>query len=109
MKKFLAIAIMLGVMFAPAAMAASPWTEGKTYSEKVTGKFSFGFKNLFLGWTEIFYQPHAASVDGKNAWSGLGKGLVYSLADTVGGAVHLVTFPIPVDVPLPENGVNFDK
>ncbi len=109
MKKLLAILIMLGVMFAPAAMAQSPWMAEKTYSEKVTGKLGFGFTNLFLGWTQIFYQPHVASVDGKNAWSGLGKGLVYGLADTLGGAIHLVTFPIPVDVPLPENGVNFDK
>lgn len=109
MKKLLAILIMLGVMFAPAAMAQSPWMDSKTYSEKVTGKLSFGFKNLALGWTEIFYQPHAVAVDGKNGWTGLGKGLVYALADTVGGAVHLVTFLVPVDVPLPDNGVNYTK
>ena len=109
MKKFLAIALMLGVLFAPTAMAASPWMDGKTYSDKTVGKLNFGFKNLFLGWTEIFYQPHLYGTEGKNAWAGLGKGLVYSLADTLGGAIHLVTFPIPVDVPLPNNGVNLSK
>ncbi len=109
MKKFLAIAIMLGVLFAPAAMAASPWTESKTYSEKVTGKLFFGFKNLVLGWADLFYEPHAASVDGKSAWSGLGKGLVDFPVNTIGGAIHLVTFLIPVDVPLIDNGVNFEK
>ena len=109
MKKMLAVLIMLGVMFAPAAMAASPWMDSKTYSEKTMGKLSFGFKNLFLGWTEIFYQPHVASTEGKNAWGGLGKGLGYFVADTLGGAVHLVTFLVPVDVPLPDNGVNYTK
>ena len=109
MKKFLAILIMLGVMFAPAAMAESPWMASKTYSEKVTGKLSFGFKNLLLGWTQIFYQPHLASVNKECAWCGLGKGLVLFPVDTLGGALHVLTFPIPVDVPLPDNGVNFDK
>ncbi len=110
MKKFGALLIILAILLAPAAgMAASPWTEQKTYADKTVEKFKFGFKNLALGWMQIFYQPHAYQVDGKNAWAGLGKGLWLFPVDTIGGAVHLVTFLVPVDVPLPENGVNFEK
>lgn len=108
MKKIIAVLMLLCVFAAP-AMAASPWTEESTYSGKVVGKLNFGFKNALLGWTELFYEPHAAAVDGKSAWAGLGKGLVDFPLNTIGGAVHLVTFLIPVDVPLPHNGVNFEK
>ncbi len=112
MKKIGVILVLLAIVFAPAAMAsmeASPWTAEKTYSDKTVGKFKFGFKNLALGWTQLFYQPHAHQVDGKNAWAGLGKGLLLFPVDTIGGALHLVTFLIPVDVPLPEGGVNYTK
>ncbi len=109
MKKVLAL-LMLAILMMPAmGMAASPWTEQKTYSEQVVGKFNFGFKNLLLGGLDIFYEPHRYAAEGKNAWSGFGKGLIDAPLNIIGGAVHLVTFLIPVDVPLPDNGVNFDK
>ena len=40
-------------------------------------------------------------------WNGVGiGGLYYAIADTLGGAIHLVTFPVTsLDVPLPNNGV----
>ena len=110
MKKIISLMVLLAIMLVPTlVMAASPWVDKPTYSEKVVGKLQFGFKNAFLGPFELFYEPHAAQVDHKNAWMGLGKGLIYGILDTAGGAIHAVTFLIPVDVPLPDNGVHFDK
>lgn len=109
MKKLTAFLILAILMMPVAGMAASPWTEQKTYSEKVVGKFNFGFKNLVLGVADIFYEPHRYQTEGKNAWAGLGKGLLDAPINIIGGALHLVTFLIPVDLPLPDNGVNFDK
>lgn len=110
MKKSVSLLIVLAILLAPTlAFAGSPWTEKTTYAEKVNGKLSFGAKNLLLGWTDLFYQPHAAQKDGKNPWGAFGKALITAPLITVGGAVHFVTFPIPVDVPLPHNGVQLDK
>ena len=97
------------------AQAASPWTEGKTWHEKALGKLDFGFKNLLGGWTAVFSETAKANKaeGGENkalsVTKGLGRGLAYGLVDTVGGILHVVTFPIvQLDVPLPENGVNLD-
>jgi hypothetical protein len=110
MKKSVSLLIVLAILLAPTlAFAGSPWTEKTTYAEQVNGKLAFGAKNLLLGWTDLFYQPHAAQKDGKNPWGALGKALFTAPLITVGGAVHFVTFPIPVDVPLPHGGVQLDK
>ena len=88
--------------------AASPWTTGTTYQDKMMGKLGFGLKNLLLGWTEIIKQP----IDGAKTENvaGFGKGLFTGLYDgvlyTLGGALHVVTFPATsIDVPLPNDGV----
>ena len=104
------IALSLGGV----AQAASPWTEKTTYKEKVLGKLDFAFKNTLGGWTAVFSETSKAKSEAKEnkaleITKGLGRGLAYGLADTVGGILHLVTFPVPqVDVPLPNNGVNLD-
>ena len=89
------------------AFAASPWTQSATYGEKTWNKLVFGFRNLAFGWTELFMQPSHAVQNGENVGIGIGKGLLYTIADTAGGALHFLTAPIPVDIPLPENGVSF--
>ncbi|MCB9799493.1 MAG: hypothetical protein H6757_01890 [Candidatus Omnitrophica bacterium] len=107
--KFMAIlAVML--MLSSSAFAASPWTEADTYGGKVTQKLEFGVKNFLGGWTEIFRAPCCPCPMMKDACPlvKLGKGVVNSVVYTVGGALHLATFPIPVDIPLPHNGVQFD-
>ena len=87
---------------------ASPWTAEVGWGTRAVGKLGFGIKNLLLGWTELFTEPKEASAEGRNVFGGLGRGLVNGLADTVGGAVHIVTFPITgLDAPLPEGGVEF--
>ncbi len=109
MKKLIAFLIIAAVFAMPAAaFAGSPWTEKTTYGEKTTGKLEFGFKNLLGGWTMMFSEPTRYHRDHKNVFMGAVAGLGLAVVDTVGGAVHLVTFPIPVDVPLPNNGVSFD-
>ena len=87
-------------------LTSSPWTQETTYGGKVTGKLDFGIKNVLGGWTQMITQPKKFHKEGKCACQGLGKGIGYFIVDTVGGALHLVTFPIPFDIPLPEGGVD---
>ena len=94
--------------FAACEFKASPWTEKTAYADKTTGKLEFGLKNLLGGWTAIFSTPTKFQNEGKNVLLGTGKGLVKGIFYTVGGALHTVTFPIPIDVPLPEGGVSFE-
>ena len=106
MKK-MACLLVLAILWMPAAgFAASPWADGATYGDRAMGKLKFGLKNLLLGWTDLFKEPHRYDMEHKNVMLGIGKGLVDTLANEVGGALHTVTFFIPqLDVPLPENGV----
>ena len=98
-------AVILAVLAPSLALAASPWTEDSGYINRANGKFGFGLKNAALGWTEIFTQPVDEVKGGGNAAVGFGKGIWNTVGQTVGGALHLATFPITsVDVPLPENG-----
>ena len=114
MKKAMGMLIILALLTAPtlgfAEKAASPWVQETTYSGKVVGKFNYGFKNLLLGWTQIFYQPYKAQKDGTDQWKALGKGLFWDFpVDTVLGAAHAATFLIPVDIPIPDGGVNLSE
>ncbi len=115
MKKFI-VGFLIAVFtlcLGGVAQAASPWTEGKTYKDKALGKLDFGFKNALGGWTAIFSEARKADPNCKckatATAKGIGRGLAYGLADTVGGILHILTFPIvQIDVPLPNNGVNLD-
>ncbi len=123
MKKIIVAAMLLAVILAPVqafAAEASPWTSGKTYGEKVVGKLDYGMKNTLGGWTQIVTEPFKCTncqMKDKNTkfpcpiafTTGLVKGTFYAAIDTVGGALHLATFPIPaIDVPLPDGGVKFE-
>jgi len=84
----------------------SHWAREHGWANQARGKFMFGAKNTLLGWTELFTEPYEAAKSGGNVVGGIGRGLWNGVADTAGGAAHLVTFPIPqVDLPLPEGGV----
>ena len=90
------------------ASAASSWASGATYSDKAVGKLKYGVVNTLLGWTSLFTTPYEATQAGDNLFVGIGQGLWNGVGQTVGGALHLVTFPITqIDVPLPEGGVTF--
>jgi hypothetical protein len=99
--------ILLLTSFSPATFAASPWTQKEGYDGKLVGKLMFGLRNLVFGWTEIFMAPAAAFDSGDNVMAGFGKGLLNMVIYTVGGAANTVTFPIPFDIPLPNNGTQF--
>ena len=101
MKKILSLAIVLSMLVAPVAFAASPWTTEDTYGEKAVGKLGYGVTNTLLGWTKLFTTPNAYSNEGKNVWSGVGQGVIDLGMTTVLGAAQLVTFFIPADIPIP--------
>jgi len=107
-KATLALVLALVMMAAPSlGFAASPWMEGETYGEKVSGKLEFGIKNLLGGWTELITQPRDAEANGINILEATGRGIFDGVIYTVGGAVHAATFLIPIDIELPNNGVQF--
>ena len=101
MKKILSLVVILSMLLAPMAFAASPWTEKTNYSEKVVGKLGYGLTNTVLGWTKLFSTPADYSSEGKNVWQGVGQGLMDTVVTTCLGALQLVTFPIPADIPIP--------
>lgn len=83
----------------------SPWTSEVGWSNRAIGKLGFGVKNLLLGWTDLFVEPREASQAGGNVLQGIGVGVKDAVENTLGGAVHLVTFPVTcLDAPLPEGG-----
>lgn len=101
----LGLLVVLVLALSPVAWAASPWTEKLTYTERAAGKLQFGVTNTLLGWTDLIVEPNRAMTEKRNVWAGFGKGLVDGIVNTVGGVFHLGTFFIPVDFPLPEDGV----
>lgn len=106
MKKimFLFLAVLI-LLTSTTAFAASPWTTASTNKDKMLGKLDFGFKNLLGGWTELFAQPYYAVRDKQCVIRATFKGLITGAIDEVGGALHVLTFPLTsVDVPLPNNG-----
>ena len=101
MKKIMSLVIVLSMLLAPLAFAASPWTEKTTYGEKTVGKLGYGLTNTVLGWTKLFTTPNEYSNEKKNVWQGVGQGLIDTTVTTVLGAVQLVTFLIPADIEIP--------
>jgi hypothetical protein len=107
MKKIMSLVVILSMVLTPLAFAASPWTEHKSYGGQIWGKLQFGLANSLLGWTDVVATPVRYAGDSKNIWEGVGQGLVDGVTNTAGGLFHLATFPIPVDLILPHNGVDF--
>ena len=90
--------------------AASPWAEEQGWGNQAKGKFVYGLKNTLLGWTEFFTEPYEAVQNGENFFVALGTGVWNGVSQTIGGAHHVVTFPITaIDVPLPEGGTQLMK
>ncbi len=102
---------VLALVAAPTlALAASPWAAETGWGNQTKAKFVYGAKNTFLGWTEFFTEPYDAVKNGDNFFVGLGTGLWNGTGQTLGGLLHLVTFPIPqIDVPLPQGGTEMLK
>jgi hypothetical protein len=84
---------------------ASPWTTEVGYGNRAKAKLGFGLKNLLLGWADLFTETKEAMDSGGNFFVGLGHGVKDAIENELGGAVHLVTFPVTcLDAPLPEGG-----
>lgn len=107
-KRWGLVVVGLALLAAPmTASAASPWANGATYNEKAVGKLKYGLTNALLGWTSLFRTPMQASQAGENVLVGIGRGAWNAVGQTIGGAAHAVTFPIPqIDIPLPEGGTD---
>ena len=71
MKKILSLVLVLSMVLAPSAFAASPWADGKTYGEKVSGKLAFGLTNTLLGWTKLVSLRMTTQCR-QNVWQGVG-------------------------------------
>lgn len=83
----------------------SPWTSEVGWSNRAIGKLGFGVKNLLLGWADLFTETKEAMDAGENFFVGLGRGVKDGIENELGGAAHIVTFPITgLDAPLPEGG-----
>ena len=84
----------------------SPWVNEEGWGSQATGKLVYGTKNTLLGWTKLISEPYAAHRDGRSVITGIGRGAMDAVGDTVGGAANLVTFPLTnVDVRLPDGGL----
>lgn len=85
----------------------SEWTSEADYKQQAKGKFLFGAKNMLLSCTELYNEPRDAAKADTKMSVGIGHGIRNMVGDTLGGALHLVTFPITaLDVPLPEGGTD---
>lgn len=82
----------------------SDWTKEPTYLGKISQKLGYGFLNITSGWTAFFYEP----CKDQNFFVGIGKGVGYMVTNTLGGVLHAATFPIPVDIPLPQGGIAYE-
>ncbi len=108
MKRFGLVVVVATLLLAPAAaQAASPWADEVTYKDQACAKLKYGLTNTLLGWTSVIRTPMNSSQTGDNLLVGIVKGVWNGVGQTVGGAVHAVTFPIPaIDIPLPEGGTD---
>ena len=107
MKKTLAMLLVLALLPA-CAIAASPWTEADSYTDQITQKLDFGIKNLLTGWTEALTTPYEAKQADECVTKGFVEGVYNGLIYTVGGALHTATFFAPVDIPIKDNGVQYE-
>ncbi len=105
-KKILAVMLMMVLAQPAGVFAASPWTSAESYGDKVTGKLDFGLKNLLGGWTELYTEPADAwNAKDESVPVAMGRGIANAVVYTIGGLIHTATFLIPVDVPIPNNGL----
>ena len=102
------VALILFCVVAGAAYAGSmepsDWTHEPSYLGKISMKLGFGFLNITAGWTALFFEP----TRDQNFFVGVAKGIGYTLTNTAGGILHAATFPLPIDIPLPQGGIAYE-
>lgn len=96
-KKFVPF-FLAALLALPVSAQASPWAEKEGgYWSKTANKFLFGLNNSLFGWLSPWTE--AKNPKYKKEWEGFSAGIGQAVVYTAGGLIHLVTFPIPVDVP----------
>ena len=110
LKKFV-ISFLVFVMLigfgsqAKAYFEESHWVAKPTYNQRMVHKLIFGVGNLTCGWVEIVQEPYEAVKRKEMFWRGVSLGIFNGIVDTIGGALHILTFPVtPLDIELPEGG-----
>lgn len=88
------------------SLKPSAWTKQTTYADKTVHKLGFGLLNITMGWAAIPFEIDRSK--STNPWTGFCKGLWFTVTNTVGGVLHTATFPVPLDIPLPQGGVHFE-
>ena len=89
----------------PTAFGAFEKIRGKSWTKKPSWTSRSASRSAYLaGWTAF---PFEIAKHG-NIFEGIGMGLWRTATNTVGGILHTATFPIPVDIPLPDGGVKFE-
>lgn len=91
-------------VFAIENLKPSPWIDKTPYVEKTIHKLGFGTLNAITGWTALLFEPARQ----ENKFTGIYKGAWRTITNTVGGVLHIATFPFPFDIPLPDGGVSFE-
>jgi len=86
------------------AWKPSAWTRTHPYFNQIGHKLGFGVLNMGTGWMALFQEPFRPG----GFFKGFARGVGYTVIYTGGGALHAVTFPIPVDIPLPKGGLSFE-
>ena len=102
--KLFAVLFALMMVTSSAFAAQSPWVDNGSYADQAKGKLAYGAKNFLGGWTQLITEPK--NNEG-GPLAGLFLGIYNAAIYTVGGALHIATFPITaVDVPIPNGGVS---
>ena len=102
MKKVLVLVMIMLIGLAPMSFAACRVCElagSSNYTEAASGKLGRGILNAAFGWVELLRQPAI----NKNAWEGVGRGFVHTIARTGSGVLEAATFLVPkATIPLPD-------
>ena len=90
--------------------APSTWAEEPEYIDRAFGKMAYGFWNFLTGPFELVKQPYESAVLGDNILVGFARGIFYGVADTAGGFLNFITFPITaLKIPLPKGGTEHSE
>src|SRR3990167_5697987 len=115
LKRFMVCLLMVVTLAGFASQAAayfepSPWTEESGYNRRMAQKLIFGIANTACGWIELVQEPYEAVQNNKSVWRAIPVGIFNGVVDTIGGVLHIVTFPVTsLDIELPERGVLGDS
>ena len=89
--------IVLLMNFTVPPAHASEWAKKEGYWAKTGAKFLFGLKYTLFSFSTPWFESNEPEY--KREFEGFATGLGKMFAYEAAGMIHLVTFPIPIDVP----------